>query len=60
MECQKYWVNDKAISPAYRRLERPLKRFNVGYRIIKPEIFKKSPDMFQADLLKLMVQRGET
>jgi len=41
------------------KVRTPFEAVQCWYRI-KPEIFKKSPDMFQADLLKLMVQRGET
>lgn len=41
------------------KVRTPFEAVQCWYRI-KPEIFKKSPDRFQAGLLKIRVQRGET
>ncbi len=41
------------------KVRTPFEALQCWYRI-DPEIFRKSPDMFRADLLKIMVQRSET
>lgn len=41
------------------KVRTPFEALQYWYRI-KPEIFKISPDVFQADFFKMMEQRGET
>ena len=41
------------------KVRTPFEALQCWYRI-NPEFFRKSPDMFRTDLLKIMVQRSET